>query len=75
MEDSTKEYAKRFNQGYLLAKHEPELLAQITKGNENSDYIKTMKQGAKEAGREKVREQLRGNSDQPKTPDKGMDID
>jgi len=65
MEDSSKEYAKRFNQGYILAKHEPELFKELVKGNENSDYIKTMKQGAKEAEREKVRERMdKGNNQQ-----------
>lgn len=52
------EYIQRFNQGYLLAMHEPKLFEQITKGNKDNDAIKAMKEGAKEFEKEKVRERL-----------------
>lgn len=68
-----REYAKRFNQGYMLAKYKPELYAQLTKGNEDSDTIQAMKQGGKEAKREQVRDSLR--NDQSNSQEKGIEID
>jgi len=54
-----KEYIERFNQGYLLAKYEPQLFSQVTKGNKDNESIKAMAEGGKEFEREKVRERLK----------------
>lgn len=71
-------YIKRFNQGYQLAKHEPALFAQITKGNEDKQGIIAMKEGAKQAEREQFRERLQNvylNNTKLKDKNKGKDLD
>ncbi|OSZ82565.1 hypothetical protein CAP35_04670 [Chitinophagaceae bacterium IBVUCB1] len=68
------EYIKNFNRGYQLAKDEPELLAQITKSNPDSEVVKAMRDGAKEVQREKFREQLK-DVEVANGKDKQMDKD
>ncbi len=69
-----KEYIKNFNRGYQLAKDEPELLAQITKSNPDSEIVKAMREGAKEIQREKFREELK-DVEAAKDKDKQLDKD
>lgn len=69
-----REYIQRFNQGYLLAMHEPKLFEQITKGNKDNDAIKAMKEGAKEVQREKFRDELK-SVEAAKGNDKQIDKD
>lgn len=46
MEEQEQLYTKGFNNGYLLAKHEPELAAQLTaKSNDHSAYFKGLTGG------------------------------
>jgi hypothetical protein len=46
-------YIKAFNNGYLLAKHEPELAAKLTaQKNGNSEYFKALVSGKKEFEKE-----------------------
>jgi hypothetical protein len=46
-------YLKGFNNGYLLAKHEPELMAKLTaQTNEQSEYFKGLVSGKQEYEKE-----------------------
>lgn len=54
-----KEYIKGFNSGYLLSKHDPELLEKILKTPNDSGYLKGMETGKKQHDREKLLEQLK----------------
>lgn len=67
-------YIKGFNHGYLLAKHEPELLTKITvRPNEQSDYFNGLV-GGKEEYEKEVREWAKGFSrGAPKNEDRGLD--
>jgi len=54
MEEVSQRYKEGFNNGYLLAKHEPQLAAQILKSaNDHSDYCKAMNAGKQEFEKEK----------------------
>lgn len=67
-----KEYAKHFNNGYMLAKHEPKLFSQIMKENEKTPGLQAMKEGGREVEREKGREQFKQMDAQK---DKNKDLD
>ena len=57
--DTEKKYKDGFNNGYLLAKHEPDLLADIVKTLEPSnDYLQGLFSGKEEFERENTRTQL-----------------
>lgn len=53
--------AKAFNEGYVMSKHEPELINQILKSNnQGSEYVQAMKAGKKQNDQEKlIQEQQR----------------
>lgn len=55
MEDNEKQqFIKAFNDGYLLSKHEPELLNAILKGDRsNTPYVKVMALGKEQYNKEK----------------------
>ncbi len=56
------QYLKGFNNGYLLAKHEPKLATQLTaKPNEHNPYFKGLVSGKQEYDRE-AREWAKGFS-------------
>lgn len=60
MEDQEKQYTKGFNAGYLLSKHEPELLKQIlASANTSNAYCEGLTLGQKQHDREKLLEQLK----------------
>lgn len=53
MEAQEELFLKAFNNGYLLAKHEPELAAKLTaQKNDNSEYFNALVSGKKEFERE-----------------------
>jgi len=53
MEAQEELFIKAFNNGYLLAKHEPELAAKLTEQkNDNSEYFKGLVSGKKEFEKE-----------------------
>lgn len=67
------DYIKGFNNGYLLAKHEPALAAQLTaKPNEHNAYFNGFVGGKQEYDRE-VREWAKGFS--KGDPDKSKGIE
>lgn len=58
---------KGFNNGYILAEHEPELLDQVLKSeNTSNDYMKAMAAGKKQYQKEMIVEQIKRQSDQSK---------
>lgn len=62
MEQAEEKYKKGFNSGYLLAKHEPELLNKIVKErNPDNDYFSGLVLGRKEYEREKMKTLLKEN--------------
>lgn len=69
MEQNEKLFTDGFNNGYLLAKFEPELAKKLTAENNNahSDYFKGLVSGKQELQMEKVRERMKGLS-QNNTP-------
>lgn len=62
MEEQEEKYKKGFNNGYLLAKHEPELLNKIIKErNPENEYFSGLMLGRKEYEREKMKAHLKEN--------------
>lgn len=62
MEEQDKLYTKGFNNGYLLAKHEPEIAAKLTASpNEQNHYFRGLIFGKQEYEKE-VREWAKGFS-------------
>jgi hypothetical protein len=60
MEENNELYAKGYNAGYLLSKHDPELLKSILKSaNKENEYFQAMIMGQKEHNREQLLEQLK----------------
>ena len=58
---------KGFNNGYILAEHEPELLDRVLKTeNLTNDYIKALAAGKRQYHKEKVVEQIKKQTDQSK---------
>ncbi len=64
MEKNEKLYTEGFNNGYLIAKHEPELSKKLTSGNTNegNDYFDGLISGKQEYEMEKVKGRLKGIS-------------
>ncbi len=63
METQEKQFIKGFNDGYLVAEHEPELAKQLVKHpNDHNEYFKGVVSGKQEFDMEKVRERLKGVS-------------
>lgn len=59
MTEKEKQYAKGFNDGYQLSKHEPDLLNKLMKSaTATNDYIQGLQQGKKQHEREKLLEQM-----------------
>lgn len=57
MEDNEKHFIKAFNDGYLLSKHEPELLNVILQGDRsNTPYIQAMALGKEQYDMEKEKD-------------------
>ena len=57
------QYIKGFNHGYLLAIHEPDLAKKIVSHkNDHNENIKGLVSGKQEHDMEKVRERLKGKS-------------
>ena len=72
MDTNEKLYGEGFNNGYLLAKYEPDLTKQlIASPNNYSDYFKGIVSGKQEYDMEKVRERLKGMN-QNDTPSKDI---
>jgi predicted RNA polymerase sigma factor len=58
--DKEKEFIKGFNVGYQLSKHDPALLAKLSKTTpDNSEYIRALQLGAKQHDREVLLDQLK----------------
>ena len=55
-ENPSAEYLKGFNDGYLLAKHEPELAKQVDAVQSSSERMKGFKDGILELTKEKNKE-------------------
>lgn len=56
-EELEKQYAKAYNNGYLLEKHEPQLLADILKSiDKEKPYFKAMREGQRQLQRDKFLE-------------------
>jgi hypothetical protein len=67
-------YTKGFNDGYLMSKHEPELLAKLLKSpNDNSEYFQALKDGSKQHEKEKDLEEIKRMRDKSKGKDKGQE--
>jgi hypothetical protein len=61
MEDQEQLFINGFNNGYLIAEHEPELAAQLIKvPNEHNEYFNGIVLGKQEFDMEKKRERLKG---------------
>ncbi len=77
MEKNEKLYTEGFNNGYLIAKHEPELSKKLTSGstNEGNDYFDGLISGKQEYEMEKVKGRLKGMSrnNTPSKDDKSKD--
>ena len=76
MEAHEKLYIKAFNNGYLLAKHEPELAAKLTaQKNNDSEYFKALASGKKEFEKEMEAQQWAKSfsKGKPAREDKNLD--
>ena len=76
MEPQEKLYIKAFNNGYLLAKHEPELAAKLSaQKNDDSEYFKAMVSGKKEFEKEMEAQQWLNSfsKGKPAREDKNLD--
>jgi hypothetical protein len=51
-------YIKGFNSGYIMARHEPELLKKLVKATPETEYIKGMKDGQKEHEKEMLQQRM-----------------
>lgn len=64
------QYQKGFNHGYLLAKHNPELMKQLEKSlNDGTEYTKGILNGRAEYRMEKMRSRLNVSPGQKKAPE------
>ena len=69
METNEKLYTQGFNNGYLLAQHEPELAKKLTANkNDQSDYFKGLVKGKKEFEMSKIRDRVLGSKNQTPIP-------
>ena len=75
MEAQEKLYIQAFNNGYLLAKHEPELAAKLAaQKNDDSEYFKALVSGKKEFEKEAEIQQWLNNFSKGKArDDKNLD--
>ena len=76
MEAQEELFIKAFNNGYLLAKHEPELAAKLTaQKNDDSEYFKALVSGKKEFEKEAEIQQWLNNFSKGKLArdDKNLD--
>ncbi len=76
MEAQEKLYIKAFNNGYLLAKHEPELAAKLAvQKNDDSEYFKALVSGKKEFEKEMEAQQWLNSfsKGKPEREDKNLD--
>ena len=72
MDEALKPFIKAFNAGYLLNKHEPELLETILKTpNQDKPYLQAMKEGKKQHEKDKFVEQIK--QEQQKSRDKEIE--
>ena len=70
------QYIQAFNNGYLLAKHEPELAAKLTaQKNDDSEYFKALVSGKKEFEKEMEAQQWAKSfsKGKPAREDKNLD--
>ena len=76
MEKNEKLYTEGFNNGYLIAKHEPELSKKLASGNTNegNEYFDGLISGKQEYEMEKVKGRLKGMA-KGKTNDKEKEIE
>lgn len=70
MDKKEQTYIKGFNNGYLLNKHEPELLAKLLRGDKSHEYIKGLEAGKRQFEKEKLVEQLRSLQEKSKENDR-----
>lgn len=74
-EKTSPAYLKGFNQGYILAKHEPELLDKLLKsGNDDKEFIRAMHAGSRQHQKERLIEQMKQTQQKDKSKNKGRDI-
>jgi len=71
--NAEKKFIKGFNHGYILAKHEPDILSKIVKNlNSTNDYIQGIVSGKEEFELEKSRTHL---DDMNRIRNKSKDMD
>ncbi|MFD0750614.1 hypothetical protein ACFQZS_10700 [Mucilaginibacter calamicampi] len=68
--DPSPEYIKAFNNGYLIQKHEPELMKKILSGNETNEKLKALKAGQQQYEREKLLKELEEARNKQKNNDR-----
>lgn len=77
MEDQEKLFIKGFNNGYLLAEHEPQLAAQhVRNSNSHSQYFKGIVSGKQEFDMEKIKKRIKKlpqNKTHEKSQTKGIE--
>lgn len=72
MEHNEKQYIAGFNNGYILAKHEPIMLMSLLKDiNPNTSYVQGMSLGQKEYEFERTNDRLK-ELEKLKAPDKDI---
>jgi len=60
MEQQEQQFIKGFNHGYLLARHEPDLLKKIVSNkNDHNEYFKGLVSGKQEHDLEKMQKRLK----------------
>jgi len=64
-EDPSDEYIKAYNEGYQMARHEPELLDEVLK-SQDSQYIRTMSLGKEQFEHEKLMTEMKSIRDKQK---------
>ena len=74
MDFQEKQYAEAFNNGYLIAKHEPELYTQLEKGlDTTNEYAHGLISGGKEYEVEKQMTKSQHSHTKTKARDKDID--
>jgi hypothetical protein len=73
METNDEFYIKGFNHGYVMAQHEPELLAQLLNATPQTDYLEGMKDGKKQHEKEQAKEMLHQKMKHSKDQSKEQD--
>lgn len=75
------EYQKGFNEGYLMAKHDPELAKDLSKIEKDNSRMQGLKHGIEQFEKEQTKDRLPGwmqrdrfsNLDKDKEKEKGKD--